>query len=214
MSKTGPTGTEITGFDAVLRILSWSGVVYRLYSTSEVSGAVEPVSPMPVYNMILESMRLVDEGEINELDLPELELTDDEFEAIHIKIQNMSISEKIKSAVKGGKAYRKILINSQNKLICTAVIKNPRISEGEIEVATQNRNVHQDVLRLIALNQEWVKKYHIKFNMLSNPKTPLEISMRYLPFLRFSDLVLLSKNRNIPSALVSAAKRLATDKAS
>jgi len=201
--------TKKTGEEAALTLISWSDVAYKIHSQAESSGVARKSNAIttPVYSLIMESMRLVDEGDIIDEGLPEIELEDDEFESLISKIQTMSISEKVKSAIKGDKSYRKILINDQNKLICTAVIKNPGIREDEIVAASQNRNINQDVLRLIARNAEWIKKYAVKLNLANNPKTPIEISMRYLNTFRVNDLILLSKNKNIASALATTAKK-------
>jgi len=206
--------TKKTGEEAALTLISWSDVAYKIYSPTEPSDAPKRPNAItsPVYSLIMESMRLVDEGDIIDEALPEIELEDDEFESLISKIQNMSISEKVKSAIKGDKSHRRILINDQNKLICTAVVKNPGIREDEIVSASQNRNINQDVLRLIARNVEWIKKYAVKLNLANNPKTPIEISMRYLSTFRLNDLILLSKNKNIPSALSTSAGKFAVQK--
>jgi len=192
---------------AALTILSWHDGTYQIRPCTR------DCSPIPttVSNILLESMRLLDEGELNEL--PGWELSEDEFQSLFNKVQGMSISEKVKFALKGDKNYRRILITCQNKLVCTAVIKNPRISEDEVAAATQSRNIHQDVLRLISMNPLWIKKHSTKLNLANNPKTPLEISMRYLSFFRFSELVLISKNKNVPATLATAARRVADVKA-
>jgi hypothetical protein len=65
------------------------------------------------------------------------------------------------------------------------------------------------VLRSIYGNREWLKLYQVKLNLVKNPKTPLPTALRFLPHLRPSDLKDLQGNKNVPSAVQSAARGLA-----
>ncbi len=48
------------------------------------------------------------------------------------ELQEMAVSEKIKMALTGDKEWRTLLIRESNKQVHTAVLKNPRITEGEV----------------------------------------------------------------------------------
>jgi len=136
--------------------------------------------------------------------------TEQDHKNLYQKIQKMSASAKIKLALLGNKETRNLLIRDANKLVAAAVVKSPKVTESEIAMISQSRNVSEEVLRIISSNKEWMKNYQIKLSIVSNPKTPLPIAMRYLSSLKGNDLKQLSLSRNISAAVASSAKRLFT----
>ena len=124
-------------------------------------------------------------------------------------IANMTIPQKIQLAIKGDREARGILIRDANKLVSCAVIRSPRITESEAEFYSNLRNVQTDVLRLIATNREWIKSYKIAMNLIKNPRTPIAFTMKLLPRLNKKDLKFLQRDKGIPEALRTMARRLA-----
>jgi len=123
-------------------------------------------------------------------------------------VNGMTPAQKICLALKGNREARTILIRDSNKLVCTAVIRSPRISEREVAVAAQMRSIHEEVIRIICGNREWMRKYPIKLALVNNPKTPLARSMAMIKGIHNRDLKAISRSTSVPSALRGAAKRL------
>jgi len=124
------------------------------------------------------------------------------------RVMNMSVSQKIKLATLGNKEARGILLRDTNKLVCVAAASSPRITEGEILMLTNSRTVHEDVLRVIYSDRDWLKIYQVKLNLVRNPKTPLPTALRFLPHVRPNELKDLKDNRNVPQAVRTAARNL------
>jgi hypothetical protein len=82
------------------------------------------------------------------------------------------------------------------------------MTDMEIVAAAANRAVCDDVIRYIANSREYTKDYAVKQALVNNPKCPLSSSLRLLSFLHPNDLKSLSRSRNIPGALATAAKKL------
>ena len=82
----------------------------------------------------------------------------------------MNTKDRIKLAMKGDREARGILIRDSNKIVCSAVVANPRITEQEIENVASMRTVADEVLRLIAMNRSWARAYSIIHNLARNPK--------------------------------------------
>jgi hypothetical protein len=78
----------------------------------------------------------------------------------------------------------------------------------------RNRSIIEDALRVIARNREWMKNYSITHALILNPKTPPAIAMRYIPKIKKRDLGLLAKNKNVPEAVRTMAKKLVKAKQS
>ena len=120
----------------------------------------------------------------------------------------MPVAEKIKMAMTGDKEWRTLLLRESNKLVTSAVLKNPRISESEVIVVAKNRAASDDMIRIILLNKEWVKLYEIKKALAVHPRTPLQKAMRFLGFLVEKDLKDVARSKQIPQAIANSARRL------
>jgi hypothetical protein len=124
------------------------------------------------------------------------------------KIMFMNTKARMKLAMKGDREARGILIRDSNKVVCAAVVNNPRITEHEIENIAAMRAVADEVLRLIAMNRSWARAYPIIHNLARNPRTPIPTVMNILPRIRTKDLLNLTQNRNVSEAVRRQAYRL------
>lgn len=120
----------------------------------------------------------------------------------------MSVKDRIKLGMKGDREARGILIRDSNKVVATAVIHNPRITDHEVENISAMRTVSDEVLRLIAVNRAWARSYSIIHNLARNPRTPIATAMSILPRIRAKDLQHISQNRNVSEAVRRQAYRL------
>lgn len=136
----------------------------------------------------------------------------EEVRSMEGMIRDMSPGQKIKLAYLGNQEARGILIRDSNKLVAAAVVKSGRMTDGEGLNAAGNRNLADDVIREIATNREWVRKYPFQVALVNNPKTPVSVSMGFIRTLNRRDLQALTRNRNIPSAISQAANRLYREK--
>ncbi|GLH67124.1 hypothetical protein [Geothrix edaphica] len=144
-------------------------------------------------------------------------LVDDQGEEIVLtlsqRVAKLRTNQKIMLAIKGGKEERTILIREANRLIQVNVMRNGRITEGEVAYIAQMRTVNDEVLRIIASNREWMKKYTITKALVLNPRTPLPLAMTHFKRLLESDMKLLVKDRNVAELLRREAKRFLEQKA-
>jgi hypothetical protein len=132
----------------------------------------------------------------------------------NVPINELPIPAKIRLATIGNAFARAVLIRDINRNVAIAAIRNPGVSDPEVLRYSANRSLSDEVIREIAMTKEWLKIYRVKVNLLNNPKTPLPVSMRILPFLHDRDLRSLGRSKGIPSALSSQAKKLLSQKAS
>ncbi len=145
---------------------------------------------------------------------PEEEAAGDECDAAGKKlsafqrIMKMTAGQKIKLAFRGDKEARSILIKESNREIYFSVLENPGMTEAEIEVISRNAGTNKDILRAIAKNKDWMANMAIVRALVNNPKTPVEVSNRYLTRLTDKDLDMMEKSRGLPSLLRTNAKRI------
>jgi hypothetical protein len=146
---------------------------------------------------ILENERL-EKGEVNA-----------ERVSLIRRIMFMNTKDRMKLAMKGDREARSILIRDSNKVVCSAVVNNPRITEQEIENIASMRTVSDEVLRIISMNRSWARSYSIIHNLARNPKTPSPTLMNIMNRIRTKDLQNLAQNRNVSEAVRRQAYRLA-----
>lgn len=135
-------------------------------------------------------------------------MSDETKERLSFQIQGMNVSEKVKLAMKtGSKEVRSLLLKDSNKQVVLGALENPLITEPEIEAAARNRSIPDEALRTIAKNREWMKNYSIEIALVTNPKTPPGVAVRFVNDLRNIDLRHLERNKGVSEAVRIAAKR-------
>lgn len=123
-------------------------------------------------------------------------------------VLELGMSEKVKMAMTGDKEWRSILVKDSNKTISSAVLRNPRITDGEILFLSQNRSSSEDVIREILRNREWLKNYAVRHALILHPRTPLPQAIRFLSTMNDKDVRMLAKSRNVSSAIVNNCRRM------
>jgi hypothetical protein len=127
-------------------------------------------------------------------------------------ISSLPITDRLKLAMKGTREQRAQLIRDSNRIVATAVLSSPKVSEAEIESFAKMGNVSEDVLRIIGTNRAWLKNYGVALALTRNSKTPPGISMQLMHRLTTRDIKMLSMDRNVPEVLRMAARRTTAKK--
>jgi hypothetical protein len=120
----------------------------------------------------------------------------------------MNVGQKVQAAFKGGKTARTLLVRDRNKLVCSAVIRNPRMSESEAEQIAGMRNVDDEVLRLISMRRDWMSKYPVVIALARNPKVPIGVVVPLINRLTLRDLKMLKDDRGVSEVVRSMSRKL------
>ncbi len=123
------------------------------------------------------------------------------------KIARMTVAERVQTALKGNREERVILIRDANRIVSSAVLESPKLSDSEAEAIAVMKNVSQEVLRLLGTKREFVKNYTVVHNLVKNPRVPIATSLTLLNRILTNDLRGLARNKNIPEVLRKAAHR-------
>lgn len=124
------------------------------------------------------------------------------------RLSLMTVTERVKAAMRGTREERAILIRDPNKLVAIAVLSSPKLSEQEVEGISRMASVSEDVLRVIGTTRAWVKNYAIIHGLCRNPKTPVALSLNFVKHLLERDVRGLTTDRNIPEPLKIAARKI------
>ena len=128
--------------------------------------------------------------------------------AIAVQIGRMSIMERVKTAILGGKDARMILAHDPNRVVRRYVLLNPRITDGEVAMIVNSKQADEEVLRMVCDKRDWMKNYQIRLGIVRNPKTPLVSAVNLLSTLMVKDLGRLAKSRDVPEGVVHHARRI------
>jgi hypothetical protein len=127
---------------------------------------------------------------------------------LYALIQKMSVFQKIKLARLGNKEARGLLVKDRNKVVALAAISSPKTTTNEVIAVAQSRQVHDEVLRMVAHNRLWTRSYKVKLALATNPKCPQVTAMKFVNFLQDHDLKSIMKSKDVPTAVSTHARRM------
>ena len=119
----------------------------------------------------------------------------------------LPVPDKVKIATLGRREQRAILIRDPNRVVSTAVLASPKLTEVEIENFARMQNVSEEVLRIIGSSRAWVKSYNVVAALVKNARTPTAVSLPLLSRLNERDVKALIVNRNLPESVRLAARK-------
>ncbi len=171
---------------------TYDDVLFR--ETVELSRSLtDPTAPVE------ETHELNEEGE---------ELLRAKFVPLHIKIGQASIAQKIRMAMLAtSSAELQLLARDSNRLVANSAVKSPKLKEPDAVLLSASRSVHEDVLRHLAMSRDFSRNYQVKYNLVTNPRTPFTFASRLIPLLRDSDLRMLGRSKNVPSSVGQAVRQ-------
>ena len=124
------------------------------------------------------------------------------------KINRLDVKGRIQLAMKGNKEERSILIRDGTKVVALAVLDAPKLSDGEVEKFALQKNVLEAVLRQIPLKRRFMKNYIVVRNLVSNPRTPLDLGLGLMKHLLPQDLKNISGNKEISETVRKLALKM------
>lgn len=119
----------------------------------------------------------------------------------------MTVLERMKLAMRGSREQRAALVRDPNKLVATAVLSSPKVSEPEIESFAKMTTVSEEVLRIIGTNRVWTRNYGVVAGLARNPKTPTGIALTFVQRLNDRDMKQIASDRNVPEPVKLAARK-------
>lgn len=124
------------------------------------------------------------------------------------QLSKMTVGQKVQLAYKGNKTVRSILVRERNRLVASAAIRNPRMTESEVEAIAGLRSVEEEVLRLIGMRRDWTSKYNIALALARNPKAPVGVVLPLINRLTLRDLKGLKDDKGVSEAVRANARKM------
>ncbi len=123
-------------------------------------------------------------------------------------IMKMSVSQKIRLALVGDANARKLLVRDPKKMVSLAVLKSPRLTDGEVRMFCSNKALAEEIFVQIGRNKSWTRDYSIRRALILNPKCPMPLALGFLRTLSMKDMKDVSKSREVSGVIARAAKRV------
>jgi hypothetical protein len=128
------------------------------------------------------------------------------------RIAKLTVGQRVLLAMKGSRDERFVLIRDGARVVALAVLESPKLTENEVEIFASMRNVHEVVLRSIALKRKFMKVHAVVKALVNNPRTPLDVALPLLGHLLVNDLRALSANKNVNETIRKLATKLYNQK--
>jgi len=129
-------------------------------------------------------------------------------EEAYLRIMRLTVPERVKLALRGSKEERRFLIGDTSRMVAMAVFRSRGLTITEVESFCSMRHLDSEVFRAISRKRQWIRRPGILGALVRNPKVPLAISMPLVKRVSMRELVSIYKDRNLPEAIRSLAKRL------
>ncbi|MAE95062.1 MAG: hypothetical protein CL910_10415 [Deltaproteobacteria bacterium] len=203
----------LTGRATIDRILSFLGLDRPSAEVAEEPEEASPEAEEITDEEAARTLTLLLGDDASEFSNELIEESEEEFEEgdeknLFAMIQKMNVMQKIKLARMGNKEARGLLVRDRNKLVATAAIRSPKMTENEVENLAKMRAVSDEILRIIANNREWTRNYQVKMGLATNPKCPVPTAMKFLNFLQERDLRSIMKSKDVATPISTHARRL------
>jgi hypothetical protein len=133
-------------------------------------------------------------------------------EAAHMsplqRISRLTVGERVQLAMKGNKEERYLLVRDGSKVVSSAVLESPKLTDQEIEMFASLKNVQESVLRGIAGKRKFMKTYGVLRALANNPRCPLDVQITIVKNLLNNDLRTLSMNKNVSDTVRKVALKM------
>ncbi len=129
-------------------------------------------------------------------------------EELFIRISRMTVPERVKLALTGGREERRFLIGDVSRIVGFAVLRARGLTITEVEGFCSMRHLDHDIFNKIATTRDWIRRPLIALALVRNPKVPLTISLPLIKRLQMRELRNIARDRNLPEAVRAMARKI------
>lgn len=106
-------------------------------------------------------------------------------------------AEKVMAALHGDAETRRRLAADPDRAIWSAALESPKMT-AEDALAVASMDVDAEVLRELGADPRWSSSYDFARALVQNPRTPQEVSMRFVDVLAAEDLERVAADERLP----------------
>lgn len=117
------------------------------------------------------------------------------------RIPGLGAGEKVSIARRAGPLLVSQLRHDPEPRVVTALLENPRLTEGGIVPLASSETTKPEILALVARHPKWGIRYAIRVSLARNRRTPVQTTMGLLPHLKKQDLKGIEQDRRLNMAV-------------
>ena len=112
----------------------------------------------------------------------------------------LTTAEKVMAAFHGDAEARRRLVRDPERAVWSAVIESPKMEVLDA-LAMAAMDLDPDALREIGGDPRWSSSYDVRRALVTNPRTPAEVSMRFVDALSAEDLKSVAADERLPAVI-------------
>lgn len=124
------------------------------------------------------------------------------------RLPGLAVGEKIAIARRAGPGVIETLRHDPTPRVIAALLENPRLTEGLVEVLARSETASPPILELLARDRRWGVRHDLRYALVRNPRTPVGAALPLLPTLRKSELREVAEDRRLAEPVRQRAKLL------
>lgn len=117
------------------------------------------------------------------------------------RLAGLGVGEKATIARRAGPLLVSQLRGDNEPRVISALLENPRLTEGALIPLVSSETAKPEILTLIARNPKWGIRYPVRVSLARNRRTPAQTTLSILPHLKKVDLKGIESDRRIPMAV-------------
>jgi len=177
----------------------------------------KPAEPEPPIEIPPPSALEAEEEEEEEPDAPSAPTAETQedsvgVEELYYRIVAMTVPQRVKLALTGGREERRILIADGSRMVGLAVLRARGLNLTEVEGFCGMRHLDAEIFKKISTTRDWVRRPVIALALVKNPKVPLTVSLPLIKRLQMRDLRNIARDRNLPEAVRGMARKTYMDR--
>ena len=124
------------------------------------------------------------------------------------RLPKLALGERIALARIASRAIVAELRKESNERVFRSLLENPRLTEGDLMPLVVGSFGHPSTLAILARDRRWGTRYAIRYALVRNPKTPIDVAIHLVASLNKTDLRVLAKDPSLKQPIKKRCKVL------
>lgn len=117
------------------------------------------------------------------------------------RLSGLGAGERITIARRASPLLVAQLRNDPEPRVISALLENPRLTEGALVPLASSETAKPEILMLVARHQKWGSRYALRLTLCRNRRTPAQAAISMLPHLKKQDLMGIERDRRLHTAV-------------
>lgn len=127
--------------------------------------------------------------------LPRRRVIDDS--ELAVSFQRLPRADQVRLAISGDRVARGFIIRKGKADLHRMLLGNPRLEEEEVLAVASIPTTSGDVLERIGHHPSWTRSEAMRLALVTNPRSPVPLALRFVPTLSLGNLRKLARSRDL-----------------